>query len=90
METINDILYFIKKSKFTEYLEEDDYEKLDCVRNILVDEFQDVILVKLINILGITDDLQLFLTGEHNQIFSTTETLRKDNFQLIKEKMKGE
>ena len=66
-------------------------KNLIVVRNILVDEFQDVISVKLINIMGIIDDLHIFfMIGESNQIFVTTETLRKNIFKLIKEKMKGE
>ena len=57
MKTVNYILYFINDLFFVRCLEEDDYEKFDCVKNLVVDEFQDLDSKKLVNILGILDDL---------------------------------
>ena len=59
MKTVNDIMYFISELFFVGYLEEGDYKKFDCVRNILVDEFQDLDSKKLMNFLGISDDLSI-------------------------------
>ena len=86
METLNDVLYFLNKLNFTGYLESDDYEKNNGVREIIVDQFQDVNSLKLIDASSIVDDLLIiFMTGELQQIFDETKTLREDIFKLIKE-----
>ena len=85
---MNDTKYFINDLFFSGYLEEDDYKKFDCVRNILVDEVHDLDSDKLSNILGILDDLYiLFRTQDFSHIEDKVKLLREDNFQLIKERM---
>ena len=59
MKTVKDKMFFINDLFFLGYLEEDDCKKFDCVRSILVDEFQDLDSKKLMNMLGIFDDLYI-------------------------------
>ena len=78
---------FLNKLSFTGHLQEDDHKNFDCVRNVLVTEIEDVNSVKLINTLGIVDDLHvIFMTGEVYQIFVKSKTLRENIFQLIEER----
>ena len=71
---------------FVGYL--DDYKKIDCVRNILVDEFQDFDSKKLINMLGFRDDLYIsFRIQDFSHIVDKVILLLEDIFQLIKDKM---
>ena len=87
MKTVKDIIYFIDELFFLGYFEEDDYKKFDCVRNLLVDEFQDRDSKKLVNILGILDDLYIsFRAQEFRHIVGKVKLLRDDIFQRIKEK----
>ena len=84
METVKDIMYFINDLYFVGYSEEDDYEKSDCVRNILVDEFQNLDSKKLVNMLSVLDDLYIsFRTQEISHIVDKVKLLREDIFQLI-------
>ena len=72
---------------FVGCFEEDDYKKFDCVRNILVDEFQDIDSNKLLNMLGFLDDLYIwFRTQEFSHIVDKVKLLREDIFQIVKEK----
>ena len=88
MKSVNDIMYFINDLFFVGYLEEDEYKKFDCVRNLLVDEFEDLDSKKLVNILGILDDLYIsFRTQEFSHIVDKVKLLREDIFQLKNEKM---
>ena len=41
METIYDVLYYLNKLDFTEYVNDSDYENLRCVKRILVNEFEE-------------------------------------------------
>ena len=69
MKTINDSLYFLNDLFFIGYLEEDDYRKFDCVRNILVYEFHDLDSKNLAKMLGILDVLYVsFRTQEFGHI----------------------
>ena len=51
MQTIKDVLYFLKKLDFDGYLESDDYEKINCIQKAIADELQDVNSEKLKNML---------------------------------------
>ena len=42
MKTVNDIMFFINKLIFVEYLEEVDYKKFICVRGVIVGEFRNL------------------------------------------------
>ena len=88
MKTVNDIMDFINDLFFVGFLEEDDFKKFDCVRNLLVDEFQEADSKKLVNMLGILDDLYiLFRTQEIGHIADKVKLLREDIIHEIKEKM---
>ena len=60
METINDELYYLNKLDFSDKVKEDDYENLRCVKRMLVREFEDYNLKKLIQVLNIVDHFFLF------------------------------
>ena len=69
MKTVNGIMYIMNDLFFVGYFEEDDYKKIVCVRNVLVDDFQDLKSKKLMKLLGILDDLYIpFRTQEFSHI----------------------
>ena len=79
METINDVLYYLNKLDFTDEVNDDDYKNLSCVKRILVKEFEDYIISKLIDVLSIVDSLVITLmVGELQTILNKTDTLRKN------------
>ena len=41
MATINDALYLLQKLDFTDNVNDDDFENSECVKRILVKEFED-------------------------------------------------
>ena len=91
METINDVINFLNKLDFAGYLESSDYEKFNCIKKVLTDEFQDVNSEKLLSMLSIVDDLYiLFITQKYSDIQILTSVLRGDIIQLVKEKMEDE
>ena len=51
METINDVLFFLYKLDFTDKVNDDDFEIFGCLQRILVREFEDYILDKLMQVL---------------------------------------
>ena len=51
METINDVLYYLNYLDFGGKVNDDDYENLGCVKRILVREFEEYNLNKLIQVL---------------------------------------
>ena len=53
METINDVLYFLNKLDFTDNINDTDFEILRCVKIILVGEFEDYKISKVIDVLSI-------------------------------------
>ena len=68
MKTTIKVLYFLNKLNFAGHLENVEYEKLDCVRAVLTDEFQDVNSEKLINLLGVLDDLHFLFVNLNFQV----------------------
>ena len=62
METIYDVLYYLKKLVFTDKITDDDFENLRCVDRILVEDFEDYNISKLIGVLNIVDNLFITLT----------------------------
>ena len=84
MDTIYDVLYYPKKLYFTVNVNDDDYENLRCVKRILVKEFEDYNISKLIDVLSIVDNLVITLmTDEFQNILNKTDTLRENIFYLI-------
>ena len=51
METVYDILYYLNKLDFTESVKDSDYENLRCARRIIVIEFENYNIPKLIDVL---------------------------------------
>ena len=51
METVYDVLYYLNKLDFTDKVNDDDFENLECVKRILVREFEEYNLDKLIQVL---------------------------------------
>ena len=87
METMNNVLYFLNKLDFVGYLESKDHENFNCNKKVLTDEFQDINSEKLINMLGVVDDLRiLFLTQSFQDNQRLTTDLRDDIYLLFEEK----
>ena len=85
MKTVNDKISSINDLFFVGYLEEDDYKKFDCVRNMLVDDFQHLDSKKVVNMLGILDHSYIsFRTQEISHIVVKVKLLHEDSFHLIK------
>ena len=84
METIDDVLYYLNKLDFTDKINETDFENLRYVKRILVKEFADYNVSKLIDVLSIVDILFITLTvGELQDISNKTNTLRENISYLI-------
>ena len=78
METINDVLHFLKYLDSVAALRRDDYSNFNHTKKVLKDNFQDVDSEQLILILGIIDDLRiLFLNQDFNEVNPLTESLRE-------------
>ena len=81
METINDLLYFLNKLDSTDKVNDDDLENLRCVRRILVREFEDYNLDKLLQVLCLVDCLFVLIkTGSLNDVLGSTNTSRGKYF----------
>ena len=84
METINDVLYYLNQLDFTDKVNNDDFENFRCVKRILVREFEDYNLDKLIQVLCLVDRLMvLTTTGTLDDVLDSTHTLRENIFCLI-------
>ena len=57
METVYDILYYLNKLHFTCKINDSVFENLRCNKRILVKEFEDFNIPKLIDVLSIVDNL---------------------------------
>ena len=69
METINDVLHYLNKLDFTDKINNSDFENLRCVKRILVKEFENCNISKLIDVLNFFDNLVIALmTGEIRDI----------------------
>ena len=83
METIYDELYYLNKLYFTDKIN-DDFENLRCVKRIIVKEFEDYNVSKLIDVLIIVENLFIKLTvGELQDILNKRDTLRENILNLI-------
>ena len=83
METVYDILYYLNKLDFKDSVNDDDYENLRCAKRILVSEFEDYNVPKLIDVLSLVDNLFITLTfGNLQLILDKTNTLRENNLFL--------
>ena len=83
METINDVLYYLKKLDFTDNVTDSDYENI-CVKRVLVTEFEDYKIPKVIDVVSIADNLFITLkAGGLQDILIKTDTLRENILYLI-------
>ena len=60
METINDVFHYLNNLDFTDKVNDDDSENLKCVNKILVKEFEDYNVDKLIQVFCLVDRLLVF------------------------------
>ena len=78
------IYYYLNKLDFTDKVNDDDFEKLRCVKRILDREFEEYNLYKLREILCLVDRLMvLTTTGILDHVLDSTHTLREKFFYLI-------
>ena len=79
METVYDILYYLNKLDFTDNVNDNDYENLRCAKGILVNEFEEYNIPKLIDVSSLVDNLFITLTvGELQDVLNNTDTLREN------------
>ena len=84
METINYVLYYLNKLDFTDSINDTNFENLRCVKRILVQEFEDYNVSKLVDVLSIVKNLFITLTiGKLQDIFKQTDTLRENILYFI-------
>ena len=82
METLYDVLH-LNKLDFTDKVNDDDIENLSYVRKILVKEFGNCNVSKLIDVKNLVDNLFISLViGELQDILFKTDTLRENIFYL--------
>ena len=85
METVYDISYYLNKLDFTDKQNDADFEKLRFVKLILVREFENFNLDKLIQVLCQGDrSMVLTTTGTLDDVLDGTHTLRENVYYLIK------
>ena len=78
MATVSDVLYYSIELNFSEKVNDDDYDNLRSVKRILVIEFEDYNLNKLIQVLNLADCLIVSITvGSLDDILGGTHTLRE-------------
>ena len=82
METIYDVLYYLNKLVFTDNVNDSDYENLRCVKRILVNEFENYNIPKLIDVLTI-DNFFSLTVGKLQDILFKTDTLRANILYLF-------
>ena len=81
METIIDVLYYLKKLNFTDKVNDDDFKNSRCVKRILVREVEDFILDELILVLCLVDRLIVWTTtGTLDDVLDSTRNLGETIF----------
>ena len=84
METVKDILHFLNKLGFIDYIDSDIYEKLKCMKQCLVGEFKSYIISKLTECLNIVDNIAISITnGDLDFRIDETDKLRTLIMYLI-------
>ena len=78
------MLYYLNKLDFTDKVNDNDHKKLRCVKRLLVSQFEDYNVEKLVTVLSIIDNLVVTLmTGNLQGILFKTDTLREKIIYLI-------
>ena len=91
MKIINDVSHFLNKVGLVADSERDEFKKFNCIRKVSTNEFQGLNTEKLINMLGVVDDIHiLFITQYFQIVRALTNVLRDDIFLLFSEKMENE
>ena len=73
------MLYYLSILDFTDNINDTDFENLRCVERILVKEFEDYNVPKLIDVSSFVDNLFIALTlGGLQDILIKTDTLREN------------
>ena len=75
METVYDILYYLNKLDFTDSVNDSEFENLRCVKRILINEFEDYNVPKLIDVSSLVDNLNITLTFGDLQHIKKKRTL---------------
>ena len=84
METIYDVLYYLNELDNTDNKNDTTFENLRCVKRILVEEFEDYNVPKLIDVLSIVNNSFITLTLSGLQdILIERNTLRENISYLI-------
>ena len=83
METVNNILYYLNKADFTDNINDIDFTNLRHVNRILVKEFEEYNVSKLVDVLSIVDKFFIKLTvGELQDILNKTD-IQRENFLFL-------
>ena len=85
MNDLNGILCFLNELDSTDRIDDDHLEKLRCVKQRLVIDFEDYNLSKIIHALNIVNEsFLLFITNKHlDSCLEKTNSLRELKFYLI-------
>ena len=88
METINDVLHFLNQMKIFKIESGIEYIVFNNMRKILIDEFEDVDLDKLIEMIRTLDELYMdYLRMKVYFDTSIVKTLRDKIFEMYEQKM---
>ena len=84
METIYDLLYYLNKFDFTDNINDTDFEKLRCVKKMMLKKLEDYNVSKLFDVFSIVHNSFItFTVGELQEILIETDTLRENTLYLI-------
>ena len=88
METVNNVLNFLNKMEMFKIEYGIDYSVFKIMRKILIDDFEDVGLDELVEVLGTLDDLYIeYLRKKDFFDRSLVITLREKIFDMWEQKM---
>ena len=84
METIKDVLCFLSELDFLDKLDNDCLEKMVEVKKLLVREFEDYIISKMMNALNNFNEIKVSdMTNDLDYRLERTDSLRSVIFYLI-------
>ena len=84
MNNVNEILFFINELDFTDRKKNDHIEKLRCVKQRLIIDFEDCNVSKIILALNVMDETNvLIMTNNLDSRLEKTNSLRECIFYLI-------
>ena len=81
---MKNVLFFSNELDFTDKLNNDCFEKLDGIKRIVVREFEDYIITKMIYALNTVDEIRLSaMTNDLDYCLEKTDSLRSVILYLI-------